>query len=232
VYERMIDGTQPTFGVSGKLFNSDLLMYDRATDSFWSQIHGRAVVGPLTGRALKPFPSEIMTWGEWRTRYPETEVLSSFTGQMREYTAFPYRNYFESDELWFTVSATDDRLHPKAPVTGVELPGDVYVAYPDAFVAEHGIIHDEPGGIPLLVMADPDAHANIAVFDRRVDGRALTFSWVDGTLTDDQTGSGWSFNGHAISGEMTGQELIRLVPVRAFWFAWFSFHQDTLLWGR
>lgn len=230
MYEREIDGTHPTFGVSGKLFNSDLLMYDRATDSFWSQIHGKAIVGPLTGRQLKPFPSEIMTWGEWRTRYPDTEVLSSFTGKMREYTGYPYASYFVSDELWFTVTATDDRLHPKAPITGVALPGDLYVAYPDEFVAQQGAINDDPGDMPLLVVADPGAPANIAVFDRQVDGRALTFAWVDGTLTDEQTGSAWSFEGWAIDGALAGQQLSRIVPVRAFWFAWFSFHQDTLLW--
>lgn len=237
VFESMIDdaGYPVYFGVSGKLYNSDLLMYDRRTDSLWSQITGMAVVGPLSGTRLTHYPSEIMTWNEWRAAYPDSQALDRDTGffasfEVDMYEADPYPNYDESPSLWFPVAGRDDRLHNKTRVTGVEIDDVTFGAYPDALVAEHGPVNDVLGSTPLLVVADPGAGHNVLVFVREVDGQALTFSADDDGLVDAETGTRWSYSGEAVSGAFAGRQLQLVVTVKGFWFAWFAFHQDTELW--
>jgi hypothetical protein len=230
VFSPLIDGAPVEFGVSGKLYNSDLLMYDRLTDSYWSQITGTAVVGPLSGTRLDFYPSEIMTWDEWRATYPDSEVLNRETGYDRNYDRDPYGGYYVSSALMFEVSSMDDRLHPKARVTGVELDDVTFGAYPDGAVVEHGPVNDTVGDIPLLVFADPAAGNNVVVFERTVDGQTLTFSFDADALVDAETGTRWSFSGKALDGPLAGEQLRSVTTIKGFWFAWFAFHQETALW--
>lgn len=218
------------FGVSGKLYNSDMLMYDRKTDSYWSQLTGTAVVGELTGRRLEIYPSELLPWADWMAAYPDSEVLTRETGHNRDYDNLPYAGYDESSSIWFPVTETDDRLHEKTRVTGVELSLTNFGAYPDEIVAEHGPINDELSGEPLLVFANPLSGDNVVVFRRSVDGRTLTFVEGDGFLTDDETGSQWNYDGLAVSGELEGAQMEAVPTIKGFWFAWFAFHQQTELW--
>jgi hypothetical protein len=229
------DGFPVFFGVSGKLYNSDLLMYDRRTDSYWSQLTGMAVIGELTGTRLAFYPSEIMTWGDWRAAYPDSQVLNRDTGYFASfdvdmYDADPYPNYYESPSLWFPVAGRDDRLHNKARVTGVELDAVTFGAYPDEAVAEHGPVNDVVGETPLLAVADPAAGNNVLVFERELDGQVLHFSADGDWLFDDETGSRWAFSGAAVDGPLAGAQLRPVVTVKGFWFAWYAFHQDTELW--
>ncbi|CAN5718146.1 DUF3179 domain-containing protein [soil metagenome] len=218
------------FGVSGKLYNSDLLMYDRKTDSYWSQLTGTAVVGELTGQRLDFYPSELMTWGDWKNTYPDSVVLTRSTGFNRDYDNPPYAGYDESPGIWFPVTATDDRLHEKTRVTGVELSLTNFAAYPDDLVAEHGPVNDEVRGVPLLVFANPAAGDNVVVFLREVDGQTLQFSMDDEGLVDEETGSRWTYDGLAVSGELEGAQLEQVDTIKGFWFAWYAFHQQTALW--
>jgi hypothetical protein len=233
-FEREIDGEPVQFGVSGQLYNSDLLMYDRKSDSLWSQITGTAVVGPLTGSVLPLYPSEIMTWDDWRRTYPDSEVLTTDTGSIRNYNVDPYSGYYSDGSLWFPVAGMDARLPVKERVTGVEVNGPVYGAYPDSAIIEHGPVNDVVGDTPLLVVADPETGNTIRVFDRRVGNGNQTLAFQvsdDGqALVDDATGSQWSFAGEAVAGELVGTRLAEIVPVKGFWFAWYAFHQDTELW--
>ena len=225
------DGLEPVeFGVSGKLYNSDLLMYDRKTDSYWSQLTGTAVVGEMTGSRLEIYPSELMTWEEWKKAYPDSEVLTRSTGHNRDYDQVPYSGYDESPSIWFPVTGTDDRLHEKTRITGVELSLTNFGAYPDDLVAEHGPINDDLRGEPLLVVANPNAGNNVVIFRRDLDEQILTFSASDGTLTDAETGTQWNYDGLAVSGELEGSQLEAVPTVKGFWFAWFAFHQQTELW--
>ena len=164
------------FGVSGKLYNSDLLMYDRKTDSYWSQLTGTAVVGEMTGTRLEIYPSELLTWGEWKQAYPDSDVLTRSSGHNRDYDQLPYAGYDESSSIWFPVTATDDRLHEKTRITGVELSFTNFGAYPDDLVAENGPVNDDLRGEPLLIAANPHAGDNVVVFRRDIDGQVLTFS--------------------------------------------------------
>jgi hypothetical protein len=130
----------------------------------------------------------------------------------------------------FEVSSMDDRLHPKARVTGVELDDVTFGAYPDGAVVENGPVNDTVGDIPLLVFADPAAGNNVVVFERTVDGQTLTFSFDADALVDAETGTRWSFSGKALDGPLAGEQLRSVTTIKGFWFAWFAFHQETALW--
>ncbi len=122
---------QLNFGVSGLLFNSDVLMYDRETNSLWSQLLMEAVTGEMKGTKVNFLPSEQTTWKDWQMRHPETMVLSSETGHMREYSRSPYTGYEDVPTLYFPVSERNDKIFAKALVLGVEI-NEKYKAYPFA----------------------------------------------------------------------------------------------------
>lgn len=128
-FDAEVRNRQLEFGVSGLLYNSDVLMYDRQTNSLWSQIRRQAISGELKGEKLKMLPVEHVTWDEWRQRFPETMVLSFDTGHRRDYETTPYTGYADSDSIYFPVANEDKRYHPKEIVLGVEISGQ-YKAYP------------------------------------------------------------------------------------------------------
>ncbi len=128
-FNPVVNGRAFTFGVSGLLYQSDLLMYDHQTESLWSQIAMQAVAGPLTGTRLTPMFLEHTTWGEWRTAHPSTLVLSTKTGHFRNYDRDPYLGYADRRDLMFDTTHFDPSYHPKEWVLGVEVNG-VFKAYP------------------------------------------------------------------------------------------------------
>jgi thiol-disulfide isomerase/thioredoxin len=113
VYDAAVDGKTETFGVSGKLYESNLLMYDTMTESLWSQVQGEAVVGDKTGTRLALYPSQVVSFKTVRERYPQAHILSTDTGYHRDYSVYPYGNYGSTDDLYFPVSVTDTRLPAK-----------------------------------------------------------------------------------------------------------------------
>lgn len=230
MYERIVQGEPLEFGVSGELYNSDLLMYDRKTDSRWDQINGVCVIGELTGERLPFYPSQMMTWGDWKQAYPESEVLSRITGHQRDYDGEPYRAYFGSDEIWHDVANVDTRLTAKTPVIGVEVGNDVFAAYVEERIPEHNPINDEIDGHPLLVVSDPNRGDAISVYLRIVKGRVLTFERDSAWLKDRETNSRWSYDGLAIEGELAGVQLEHARWLSVFWFAWVAFHPSTKVW--
>ncbi len=121
------------FGVSGLLYNSNVLMYDRGgkPESLWSQLKTKGVSGPGLDQALKTLPVELTTWNDWKTRYPETEVLSQNTGHQRDYSVSPYGSYFSTPQLMFPVDHEDARLSAKTRILGVWA-GDTSIAIPAA----------------------------------------------------------------------------------------------------
>ncbi|OZG75505.1 hypothetical protein BTA51_01635 [Hahella sp. CCB-MM4] len=152
------------FGVSGLLYNSDLLMYDRATESLWSQIEGRAISGPMKGARLELIPVQHTTWADWKQRYPDSQVLSLDTGHQRNYGQTPYPGYQESKYVYFPVTVMDRRYHPKELVLGVELNGKSKV-YPFMELYKGPAVFDDVvGGQAIRVEFDGD-HRAAQVFD-------------------------------------------------------------------
>ncbi len=127
-FDGRIDGKDRTFGVSGLLYNSDVLLYDRETGSLWSQLMGQAVSGPSVDQRFKIVPMEQTTWESWKTRYPETEVLSTKTGFSRDYNRLPYFGYEDSNALYFPVNNASDLYSNKEKVIGISIDG-VHKAY-------------------------------------------------------------------------------------------------------
>ena len=130
-YDAHIDGKDMSFGVSGLLYNSDVLLYDRQSDSLWSQILSKAVAGPMVGKRLEMLPMMQTTWEAWHEQYPDTLVLSRQTGFSRDCDSDPYSGYEDTKGVWFPVKNRDHRYHPKERVLGLEVDGH-FKAYPFA----------------------------------------------------------------------------------------------------
>lgn len=149
-----VDGPARSFGVSGLLYNSDVLLYDRETDSLWSQLMKQAISGPLRGQRLQQIAMAHTSWRDWRSRHPDTLVLSTDTGSRRDYTRSPYAGYEDSPELYFPVRHTDTRYHPKEPVIGLSV-GDVHKAYPFSELSRtQGLVQDRVAGREVQVYYD------------------------------------------------------------------------------
>lgn len=227
-YERTIEGRAVEFGVSGRLYNSDLVMYDRATDSFWSQVLGKAIMGELAGRELERIPIDHTTWGVWKRIHPETKVLSLNTGHTRAYGSDPYGGYYQSSQIWFPVDHTDNRLHPKELVYGLTI-GTEQKAYTRKIVDERGVINDKVGGMNVVVLAV--ANSPVRVFNRQVGDSTLEFVVENGRILDTKTRSEWNIDGLAVSGPRAGTQLNRIVGLTSFWFAWVAFYPNTGLYS-
>jgi hypothetical protein len=229
VYAREIDGQEYTFGVSGKLIMNVLVMYDRQTSTYWSQLLGEAVEGPLEGTRLEYLPSWQTTWAEWRARHPDTLALDK--GGTSSYDT--YQGYYASDRAGVLGQATrDDRLYVKEWVVGVDWGGE-QVAYPFSRLNDTPVVNDTVGGTDVLVVFNAGSATGI-VFDRQVDGQALNFEQGgEGlTLVDVETGSTWDgWNGVATAGPLEGQTLTRVKSTSSFWFGWKDWYPDTRVYG-
>ena len=165
-FEARVAGRQRDFGVSGLLYNSDVLLYDRQSESLWSQIARQAVSGPLKGAKLTPIPLDHTSWGDWRARHPDTRVLSRETGFHRDYDRNPYGDYAASETVFFPLSSTSRRYHPKEQVIGLELDGQAK-AWPFVELAKAGTpVRDRLAGRELTIRFDPE-HRTGRVLDKQ-----------------------------------------------------------------
>jgi hypothetical protein len=179
VFDRRVGGQVRSFGVSGLLYRSDLLLYDRETESLWSQIASEAVTGPSLGARLELLRSEMVPWGAWKTRHPNTTVLSPETGHARDYGRSPYGEYSRSEQVFFP-TPMDRRYHPKMPTLGVRLLGGPARAYPaQEIVKAGGRVEDELAGRRIVVryddvaqVFDADAPPDVEVIE------AYWFAWA------------------------------------------------------
>lgn len=230
MYSREINGEEYTFGVSGKLIRNVLVMYDRQTETLWSQLLGEAVEGELIGTKLNFVPSWMMTWQEWKELHPDTVALDK---GFRRGSRDQYDGYYASPSAGVIgETLSDDRLYTKEFIVGVELEG-AEVAYPFSILNEQPIINDTVDDTNLLITFDAESTAS-SVYDRMVDGQLLTFRAGDEphTVVDEETGSVWDlFSGTAVSGELEGAQLTPIKNTRSFWFGWKDWHPDTLVYG-
>lgn len=162
---------QLTFGVSGLLYNSDVLLYDRETETLWSQLMKRAIAGPLRGARLRMLPLTQTTWRTWLHDHPNSQVLSTDTGYERDYGADPYGDYAQQGGLLASVTAVSRRYHPKERVLGIEVNGR-FKAYPfvELFRSGAETIVDPVAGADLVIRFDRE-DLTARAFD--LDGRPL-----------------------------------------------------------
>jgi len=142
---REIDGQVTEFGVSGVLYNSDLVFYDRTTETLWDQIIAEGIVGPLTGRKLELIPITMTRWGKWKAAHPDTDVLSTDTGFDFDYAEDAYGKYRDDAGLMFPVARTSDAIHPKSVVFGFDL-NDRKIAFTASLLEEAAPIEQELAG--------------------------------------------------------------------------------------
>ena len=243
VFDRRLDGVVHDFGVSGKLRNSDLIMWDRQTESWWQQFTGEGIVGELAGKRLTLLPSSIISWADFRAAHPEARVLSRDTGFSRPYGTNPYAGYDEVDNPPFLYRGPlDGRLLPKERVVSVTV-GDVDAAFPFSVLEEEGAVNYPVDGRPLVVffksgttsaldgrsIKDSRDVGATGVFDSTLDGRALTFRVEGDAFIDKETGSEWNILGQAVDGPLSGKQLTPIVHANHFWFAWGAFKPDTVI---
>jgi hypothetical protein len=245
-HEATFDDRALNFGVSGLLFDNNLLLFDRSTGTLWSQMKAQAVCGPMQGTAQRLLPIVQTTWSGWKALHRETTTLSFNTGFDRNYNRYPYGTYddLDSDLLLFPHSFIDDRLPLKETVLGITHEG-VSRAYPTRRLAletpaGRGVVNDFVNGLDVLVVFDGPRELALP-FRRRLapsspdsedPGELLTFEIVDESvfpfqLRDNETGTIWSVTGLGLEGDLAGAQLQPVATYSAFWFAWASFHLGT-----
>ena len=226
----MVDGETLTFGVDGSLIYNSLVMYDRETNSRWSQFLGRAVDGPKQGSELTFVPSVIVSWGAWMAEHPDTLFLD--TGSPR-FTYDTYEDYYlDPDAVGaYGESNPDRRFDGKDIVLGAAL-GESARAYSLGDLYRGKVINDSLGETNIVVVFDEQSGL-ASVFDRAVAGRTLTLGQGDEPLQmiDRATNSVWSkLDGEAIDGPLKGEQLKMLPSFQLFWFAWSDFYPNTTVY--
>jgi hypothetical protein len=230
-----------TFGVSGLLYFSNMLMFDDTTFTLWSQLIGEGMVGELAGEHLLRYPAQIVGFDEARAAEPDALVLSRETGFNRDYGRNPYVGYDEIGSPAFLFSGPGDgRLQPKARVITLEAPRPLAYDFDD--LRDALVVHDEVDGTPLLLLWAPGTATAIGaariasaedvgavgVFRPEIDGRRLAFRPADdGAFVDDETGSIWDVTGRARSGPLEGRTLEAVAHDNTLWFAWAAFRPET-----
>jgi Protein of unknown function (DUF3179) len=246
VFDRRVDGRALRFGTTGNLRHSDLVMWDRQTESWWQQLTGDAVVGELTGTKLETLPSQTLSWADFKARFPGGDVLSRDTGHDRDYGRNPYESYDEPDsEPLLFDGRPDRRLPPKERVVALKT-SEGAVVVPFSRLEREPVVHVDVGGLPVVVLfkrgvvsaLDAEAIASsrdvgtAGAFDRRLDGRRLTFSGVgSGRFRDRETGSTWDITGRATAGRLAGRRLPPVISDQQFWFALAAFLPDVRIAG-
>jgi hypothetical protein len=243
-FDRRLDGKVLDFGTTGRLRHSDLVMYDRQTESWWQQATGEGIVGELAGTKLEFVNAPLVSWATFKATHPAGLVLSRQTGFDRPYGENPYARYDDprgSPIASFFRARRDDRLPAMERVAAVSLGGED-VAYAFSALRQRPAINDEVGGVPIAVVWAPGTSSALddhrisrgrdvgatGVFDRRLNGQVLEFeALAPGRFRDRATGSQFDLLGRAITGPLRGSQLKPVPHGNHFWFAWGVFRPAT-----
>lgn len=236
-WSRKLDGVETTFGVSGLLYQNNIIPYDRKTDSRWSQMQNVCVNGTLAGKRPTFFQVVETTWDIWKTMYPDTKVMSETSTTGRNYNLYPYGDYrTNNDRYVFPVLRNDPRLGSKDRVLGVIIDStnikNGVLAYPiSRFADSTHVLNETVLGDEIVVVGD--ARRNFAVcYKRKLNGTTLTFTAIqDGNqlLMQDQEGNQWDIFGVAQNGPRKGQKLDHVLSYIGYWFAWAEFYPGLVL---
>ncbi|MEJ7797875.1 MAG: DUF3179 domain-containing protein, partial [Solirubrobacteraceae bacterium] len=248
VFDRRVDGRELTFGTTGKLRRSDLVMWDRQTESWWQQFSGEALVGTMTGRRLRMLASQTLSWQDFKHIYPQGTVLSQDTGFVRDYGRNPYEGYDSNPngQPFALDRAADRRLPPKERVVLIRSARAATVI-PFSRLQQHRVAVGRVGSQPYVVLfkrgvlsaldagviTDSRDVGTAAAFDPRTPTRVLTFAPAPaGAFADRQTGSTWDITGRAVRGPLAGERLRPLHHDEQFWFAVAAFLPAATIAGR
>jgi hypothetical protein len=223
-----------TFGVSGMLYNSNLIPYDRATDSYWSQMRLQCVAGRHIGTIPEIWPVVETTWETWIEMYPSTKAVSVNTGYSRPYGSYPYDNYRTEENLIRPVQPLDRRLHLKERVAGVIVDNEAKVYRFDSFNGDVAVVNDSFMNSSIVAVGSKSKNF-IMIFKRTLpDGTELRFSAVTDQLPivmQDSGGTTWDIFGMGISGPLAGARLPVARSFIAYWFAWGAFYPGVEIYS-
>lgn len=243
-YRREIRGVETTFGTSGRLFASALVMYDRATETMWTHFDGRAVVGLLAGEQLEAIASPLLSWGDFAATYPTGQVLDpAATGFNRDYGRNPYFGYDNAaTEPFLFTGITDPRAASKDRVVGVEIDGQAVAFALDAISGGQAkatsfsldgtdiVVFWKTGQATALEgdgVEDGRDVGSVGVFLPVGGGRMLSFEAEGDAFRDAETGSLWNVAGEATEGDLAGSRLERVNHLDTFWFAWATYQPGS-----
>jgi hypothetical protein len=235
------------FGVSGMLRNSDLVMWDRQTESWWQQFTGEALVGKLSGAELTYVSSLLISLTEFLQTFPQGQVLSTETGISSKYGTNPYTGYDDKENIqpFLYKGDVDPRLPAMERVIDIQA-NEKFKIYPLSVIQQKGIINDTFFDQPIVIfytsktvsvldnksISDSKEVGSVTVFEPIVDGELLTFDKSDSGFVDHQTGSVWNITGNCTSGP---HKRVKLRPINHgnhFAFAWFAFHPECVIYSE
>ena len=243
-FDRRLDGVVHDFGTTGNLRKSDLVMWDRQTETWWQQLTGEGIVGELAGKRLTFLPASVISWEDFKAANPDGQVLSRDTGFVRNYGQNPYVGYDRVDNPPFLFDGDlDGRLLPKERVAALTI-DDVAAAFPFTVLDSERVVNYAVNGKDLVVFFKPGTRSALdglligdsqeigstGVFEANLDGRKLTFRRDADTFVDNETGSAWNILGRATGGTLAGNQLTPIIHDNTFWFAWGSFKPDTMIY--
>ena len=227
--DREVDGAITTFGVSGLLYNSNLIPYDRATNSNWSQMRMGCVNGELSGRDFDFISTFETDWKTWKTLFPNALVVSSNTGYERRYSLYPYGSYKIDESLYFPVSNLNNNLGLKERVHGIIENDKVYAFRFNLFEERSKLLQKNIGGNSYLIVGSKADNFIVSFYNTLIEGTELNFELVENSfpiILKDNEGNKWDIFGYAVSGIRKGHRLTPTKSLIAYWFAWGSFYPD------
>ena len=241
VFDRRVHGTTLDFGTTGRVRKSDLIMYDRQSESWWQQFTGTGIIGKYTGVTLVRLPSMITSFEAFRTAWPGGRVLSKATGSSRPYGNNPYHRYDDISATPFLFNEPlDPRLPPMERVLALQVK-DQQRIYPFSVLHDQAVINDQLNGTAVTVFSKADVLSAVdattikhsqetlmaAGFSRELNGNTLSFKQDGDQIIYTTTASVWNIFGKAISGPLTGQTLTPVDSGIHFAFAWLAFYPDA-----
>jgi len=228
VWETTIDGKTLHFHLAG-INNQNFIMRDEETGSWWQQVSGEAILGPLKGRKLTPVPQDEISFALWKREQPRGRVLRPDPRAAKRYASADWEAGIA--KLPVATRVSDKRLDLRELIVGITVNGRAK-AYRMIDVQQQNPIIDTVGGVPIVIVADGQS---VRAFSRMVDGKPVDlFARPDAasmTLVDASTGSEWDFSGRAIRGSLAGRQLQRIEVLRDYWFDWRAYHPDTAIFS-
>jgi len=236
-WNREINNKTTTFGVSGLLYKNNLIPYDRATDSYWSQMLNQSIHGEHIKTKAETFQLIETTWSTWKSMYPGSRVLSTQTGYDRNYRVYPYGDYKETAELIFPVDPLDERLFLKKRVLGLT-GGDQTKAYQfKDFSDSVHIVGDTLNDEHYIIISSQKSNFLVAYKNQLQEGNKGNFQLEPlqdqlPLVMKDQQGNRWNIFGEAVAGPEKGEKLQRANAFIGYWFAWSSFYPDIKIYNE
>jgi len=231
VWQSVVNGQTLKFRLAG-INNQNFIMMDEDTGSWWQQISGEAIQGPLKGQKLVPVETDELTFGTWKRENPNGRVLLPDEKIRSEQKYEPADWESQVAKMPVRVSAKlDTVLEPRALIVGIVIDGKAK-AYPFSAIEKQAPILDTLGGRDIVVVLAEDGRS-VRAFERTVNGRRLEFlrKPESNELLDAETASTWDFTGTAVSGELAGSSLKRVTALKDYWFDWKTYNPETQLYS-